>query len=58
MLAVQAAHDFWLGPAAGRAAAGTERARALRVGASWLGRLNALVGVLLVFFAVRLARGG
>jgi len=58
MLLVSAVHDFVLGPAAGRAEAGTERAAALRRRAALLARVNALVGVAVVAAAVRLARGG
>lgn len=58
MLAVSALHDFVLGPAAGRVDPGTPRAQRLRRQASWLARVNALVGVVLVVAAVRLARGG
>ena len=56
MVAVQATHDFWLGPRAGRAVPGTAAARALRSRAAWLARLNALLGVALVYAAVRLGR--
>ncbi|HUP52258.1 MAG TPA: hypothetical protein VM198_07270, partial [Longimicrobiales bacterium] len=56
MIAVQAVHDFWLGPRAGRATPGTPEARALRSRAAWLARLNALLGVALVYAAVRLGR--
>lgn len=58
MLAIAAVHDFLLGPAAGRAAAGSDEARRLRRRAAMLARVNALVGVVLVVAAVRLARGG
>ena len=58
MVIVQGVHDFWLGPAAGRATPGSKGARALRVRAAWLARINALFGLLLVYFAVRVARGG
>lgn len=58
MLVVQAIHDFWLGPVAGRVEAGTPRARALRKRAALLARINAIVGIFLVWVAVRLARGG
>ena len=58
MFVVQAVHDFWLGPKAGRAAAGSPQARAWRKRAAWLARLNAFVGLILVWFAVALARGG
>ena len=56
MIATSATHDFVLGPAAGRAAPGSPRARALRRRAALAARVNALVGVALVVAAVRLAR--
>jgi putative copper export protein len=58
MLAASAAHDFWLGPAAGRHEPGTREAQRLNRSASWLARLNAAAGVALLVFAARLARGG
>lgn len=58
MVGVSAVHDFVLGPAAGRAEAGTPRALALRRRAAMLARGNALVGLVIVIAAVRLARGG
>jgi putative copper resistance protein D len=58
MLVASAVHDFVLGPAAGRAAPGSPEAIRLRVRASWLARINAIVAVALVVAAVRLARGG
>jgi putative copper resistance protein D len=58
MLGIQAVHDFWFGPASSRAEPGTPEAIALRRRAALLARLNALVGVVLVIAAVRLARGG
>lgn len=57
MIAVSAVHDFLVGPAASRAHAGSADAIALRRRAALLARLNALVGLLLVIAAVRLARG-
>jgi putative copper resistance protein D len=57
MLAVSAVHDFVLGPAAGRAAAGSAGALRFRRRAALLARVNALAGVLLVLAATRLARG-
>ncbi len=56
MVVVSAVHDFLLGPAAGRATPGSPSAVALRRRAALLARANALVGILLVFVAVRLAR--
>ncbi|HEX6059577.1 MAG TPA: DUF4149 domain-containing protein [Gemmatimonadaceae bacterium] len=58
MLVASAVHDFVLGPAAGRAAPGSEAALALRRRAALLARGNALLGVAVVVAAVRLARGG
>lgn len=58
MIGVQGLHDFWLGPKAGCAIAGSDEARALRRRAAGLARFNALVAVLLVYVAVRLGRGG
>lgn len=58
MLALSAIHDFALGPMASRAPSDSERALALRRQASWIARLNVLVGLALVIAAARLARGG
>jgi copper resistance protein D len=57
MIVVSAVHDFLLGPAAGRATPGSPDAVRLRRHAALLARANALVGILLVIAAVRLARG-
>ncbi|HEX7981506.1 MAG TPA: CopD family protein [Gemmatimonadaceae bacterium] len=56
MIVVSAVHDFLHGPAAGRAAPGSPAALAMRRRAALLARANALVGILLVLVAVRLAR--
>ena len=58
MVGTSALHDFWLGPAAGRLPPGSPEATRMRIRAAWLARINAVVGILLVFVAVRLARGG
>jgi putative copper resistance protein D len=58
MVVVSAVHDFIQGPRAGRAAPGSPEAIRFRSRAAWLARVNAIVGVLLVTAAVRLARGG
>lgn len=58
MLAIQGFHDFWLGPAASRTAAGSDEAIRFRSRAAWLARINALLGLALIWVAVRLARGG
>lgn len=60
VLALSGLHDFWLGPRAGTAAArpGAERsAERLRRAASWIGRINLLLGVGIVLFAVFMVRG-
>lgn len=57
MLAIQAVHDLDVGPKAGRVPAGTPEARALRRRAALLARVNVLLGVVLIYLAVRLARG-
>lgn len=58
MVAVSAVHDFWTGPRAGRLDPASEEARRFRRWASWLARINAILGLILVWVAVRLARGG
>lgn len=58
MLVVQAIHDFWLGPAASRLAPGSPELVAARRRAALLARLSALLGIIIVIAAVRLARGG
>lgn len=58
MILISALHDFVFGPAAARAVPESREALALRRRAAWLARVNALVGLVLVLAAVRLARGG
>lgn len=58
MVGISGVHDFVTGPAAARLEAGSEAAIRARRQASWLARVNALVGIVLVIAAVRLARGG
>jgi len=59
MVVVSALHDFVFGPRAGRTSGDDPAARARhRRLAIHLARLNAGVGILLVYWAVRLARGG
>jgi uncharacterized membrane protein len=57
MVVVSAIHDFVVGPASSRLTPGTPEANAVRRRAALLGRLNAVVGIVLVIAAVRLARG-
>ena len=58
MLLIQGTHDFVLGPAASRAVPGSPEALGLRRRAALLARGGALLGLVIVLAAVRLARGG
>lgn len=58
MISISAVHDFVHGPASVRLRPGSEEALRARRKAALLARVNALVGVVLVIAAVRLARGG
>src|SRR5690606_23677980 len=58
MFSASAIHDFVLGPAASRLDPTSVAAGRTRRWASWLARINAVVGIVVVFAAVRLARGG
>ncbi len=57
MVIVSAVHDFVLGPMAGRMTPGLPEALAFRRRAALLARANALLGIIIVIAAVRLARG-
>lgn len=57
MIMLSALHDFVLGPAASRASPGTARAARLRRASTWIARANGLVGLVLLYAAVRLTRG-
>ena len=58
MLAIQALHDFRWGPASSRAAPGTPEADHLRRRAALAARTSAVLGLVILIAAVRLARGG
>jgi len=58
MLAIQALHDFHWGPASSRADPGSPDAARLRRRAAWAARVSALLGLVILIAAVRLARGG
>ncbi len=58
MIVISGIHDFVLGPAASRLVPGSPSAVRARTRAAWLARINAIVGLILVIAAVRLARGG
>jgi copper resistance protein D len=51
MVTLSALHDFWIGP-------GASRSTRMRRWAAFLARGNAALGLVLVFWATRLARGG
>lgn len=56
MISISAVHDFIHGPRAGLAEPGSPEARRFRQRAALFARLNAVLGVVLVIAAVRLAR--
>lgn len=56
MLTIQAVHDFRHGPRAGKLDPTSEEARSMRRWASRLARANALLGILVIWFAVALVR--
>jgi len=58
MVALAAIHDFVHGPRASGLEAGTPQALASRRRAALLGRANALLGIVVIWAAVRLARFG
>ena len=59
MIVISLLHDFVFGPRASRAGAETDAVRdRLRRLSSMLGRANALIGILVVWLAVLLTRGG
>ncbi len=58
MIVVSFVHDFIVGPRAGTVPPGSAKGLALRKRAALLARVNAVLGVIVVIAAVRLARGG
>lgn len=56
MLIVQGVHDFIHGPAASRAVPGSPEALRLRKQAALMARINAILGLVVVLAAVKLAR--
>lgn len=58
MIVFGALHDFVWGPRSGRLPPTSDEARRTRRVTAWIGRLNALAGIVAVLAAVRLARGG
>jgi len=58
MIVISAIHDFVQGPSASRSTPGSPEAQKFRRRAALLARLNALLGLAVVWAAVHLARGG
>lgn len=58
LLVLSALHDFVLGPMATRIAPGSAEALRMRRLSALVARASAIIGVLLIYVAVRLARGG
>jgi putative copper resistance protein D len=58
MVLLSVVHDFVVGPLSTRVRPGTPEAIRLRRRAALLARINAVIGIILVAIAVRLARGG
>jgi putative copper export protein len=57
MVTIGAVHDFWLGPLSGELDPGSKEHLRVRTLVARLGRLNAVLGILVVYFATRLIRG-
>jgi putative copper export protein len=57
MITIGTVHDFWLGPLSGELDAGSKEHLRVRTLVARLGRLNAVLGILVVYFATRLIRG-
>ena len=57
MISIQALHDFVFGPRASTLDGATAQSLWVRRSAAWMARANVVLGVGLVYLAVRLARG-
>ena len=57
VLLLSAVHDFRIGPRAGSVDPESAEGRRLRATASWMGRINLLLGLAILWFAVLLVRG-
>jgi copper resistance protein D len=60
VLIVSGVHDFWLGPKAANMmeeSPGTAKTERMRKASSWAGRLNMILGLAILFYAVGLVRG-
>ncbi|MEX0662152.1 MAG: DUF4149 domain-containing protein [Balneolaceae bacterium] len=60
MMIISGIHDFWLGPKASELMDSQPEAaktRKYRKASSWVGRINLLIGLAILFYAVTLVRG-
>lgn len=60
MLLISGIHDFWLGPKASQLiveAPDLPRTQKYRKATSWVGRINLILGLIIIYFAVALVRG-
>lgn len=61
MLVISGLHDFWLGPKAARwmeESPDSVRTDRIRKVAGWIGRVNLILGLVILWYAVQLSRGG
>lgn len=60
VLILSGVHDFWLGPKAARLMdeePESETTRRFRKASSWVGRINLILGLMILYYAVFLVRG-
>ena|SRR5699024_595641 len=60
VLIISGVHDFYAGPKAGQLMEEqpeSDRTKKMRKFSSWLGRLNLLLGIAVLYYAIRLVRG-
>lgn len=60
VIIVSGLHDFWLGPRAAElmeSNPGSKKTERMRKASSWAGRINLLLGLAILFYAVGLVRG-
>lgn len=60
VLIISALHDFWLGPKAAQLLTNNPkeaRTRKVRNATRWAGRINLLLGLLILYYAITLVRG-
>lgn len=60
VLVISGIHDFWLGPKAAKLMVtepDTVRTNRFRKATSWVGRINLILGLVILFYAVTLVRG-